>query len=116
MQHFSGTKPEKVIIVDMVGDRNLNINIEYFSYHNSPALVNEIWNTAKELDFSEFHTKIEKAIEDDHIPFLNAGFNAVDIIDFDYPFWHTLQDTPDKCSSHSLYVVGQTLTNLIYRE
>ncbi|OQX70659.1 MAG: hypothetical protein B6D62_03945 [Candidatus Cloacimonas sp. 4484_275] len=116
VNHFSGIKPEKVIIVDMIGDKDLNIKIEYFSYHNSPTLVNEVWNIAKKLDFPEFKTKIEKAIEDDHIPFIHAGFDAIDIIDFDYPYWHTLQDTPDKCSAHSLYVVGQTLTNLIYRE
>ena len=116
VKHFSGAKPEKVIIVDMIGDKDLNIDIEYFSYHNSPNLVNEVWNIAKKLDFPQFETKIDKAVEDDHIPFLNAGFNAIDIIDFDYPVWHTLQDTPDKCSAHSLYVVGQTLTNLIYQE
>jgi Zn-dependent M28 family amino/carboxypeptidase len=46
---------------------------------------------------------------DDHTPFLEAGIPAVDIIDFDYPYWHTIQDTPDKVSAESLKVVGETL-------
>ena len=46
---------------------------------------------------------------DDHTPFLEAGIPAVDIIDFDYPFWHTASDTSDKVSSKSLQIVGETL-------
>ncbi|HXQ38427.1 MAG TPA: M28 family peptidase, partial [Anaerolineales bacterium] len=46
---------------------------------------------------------------DDHTPFLEAGMPAIDIIDFDYPYWHTTQDTPDKVSAESLEIVGKTL-------
>jgi glutaminyl-peptide cyclotransferase len=46
---------------------------------------------------------------DDHTPFLEAGIPAVDIIDFDYPYWHTVEDTPDKVSAASLQAVGETL-------
>ena len=46
---------------------------------------------------------------DDHSPFLQAGIPAVDIIDFDYPYWHTVQDTADKVSAESLQAVGATL-------
>jgi len=46
---------------------------------------------------------------DDHTPFLEAGITAIDIIDFDYPYWHTVQDTPDKVSAESLQAVGETL-------
>ncbi|MDO9577550.1 MAG: M28 family peptidase [Candidatus Cloacimonadales bacterium] len=114
--HYHKKLPEKAIVLDMIGDADLQIDMEYLSYHNSPELVNEVWNIAKELGFSEFQPRITKRIFDDHIPLITAGFEAVDIIDFEYPAWHTLQDTPDKCSAHSLYVVGQTLLNLIYRE
>jgi hypothetical protein len=48
---------------------------------------------------------------DDHIPFLNAGIRAVDIIDFDYPYWHTTSDTVDKVSAESLKAVGDTMLN-----
>jgi hypothetical protein len=115
-QNFSGIKPEKAIIVDMIGDADLEVEIEYFSYHNSPNLVNEVWDAAEEAGFKEFSAKITKRIYDDHYPLIVAGFNAIDIIDFEYPYWHTLEDTPDKCSANSLYVIGQTLLNLIYGE
>lgn len=115
-KNFTGQKPEKVIVVDMVGQKGLKIEMEYYSYHNSPALVNEVWDIGRKLGFDEFVPSIGRIIIDDHLPLIRAGFNAILIIDFDYPYWHTLEDTPDKCSPESLYVVGQTLTNLIYQE
>jgi Zn-dependent M28 family amino/carboxypeptidase len=50
---------------------------------------------------------------DDHTPFLEAGIRAVDIIDFDYPYWHTTADTSDKVSASSLQIVGDTLLNWV---
>jgi hypothetical protein len=46
---------------------------------------------------------------DDHIPFVQMGIPAIDIIDFDYPYWHTTKDTLDKVSAESLEAVGKTL-------
>jgi glutaminyl-peptide cyclotransferase len=46
---------------------------------------------------------------DDHTPFLQAGIPAVLLIDFDYPYWHTVEDTVDKVSPESLEAVGKTL-------
>jgi hypothetical protein len=114
VQNFKGNEPEKVIIVDMIGDKKLNIEMEYFSYHNSPRLVNQVWEIAAELGFEEFIPEIGQVVYDDHYPFIEKGFNAIDIIDFDYPWWHTLADTPDKCSPVSLNIVGETLLDLIY--
>lgn len=111
---FEGKKPEKVIIIDMIGEKDAEFPIEFYSYKNSPALVKEIWQKADELGFEQFQHKIGSYVYDDHFPFLAAGFNAVDIIDFEYPFWHTLGDTPDKCSAESLNAVGQTLIEVIY--
>ena len=48
-------------------------------------------------------------IEDDHVPYLNAGIAAVDLIDFDYPYWHTPEDTIDKTSPRSLQIVGDVV-------
>lgn len=107
---------EKAIVVDMIGDSNLSIEIEYFSYHNSPQLLNEVWEIAKEEGIQEFKHTISNAIYDDHYPLIAAGYNAIDIIDFDYQYWHTLDDTPDKCSAISLQKVGHVITKLIYRE
>ncbi|MBC8384987.1 MAG: M28 family peptidase [Candidatus Cloacimonetes bacterium] len=114
-ENFPLKIPEKAIIVDMIGDADLQIFMEYYSYHNSPKLVNEIWNIAKVRGFYEFKHKIGTAVVDDHLPLIRNGINAIDIIDFDYPYWHTLEDTPDKCSAKSLYIVGQTLLDLIYK-
>ena len=111
---YDGTKPEYVIIVDMIGDTDLNILIESFSYRNSPALVNTIWDIAKKLGIKEFTTKMINFIYDDHYPFLEAGYEAVVIIDLDYPYWHTTHDTPDKCSPQSLEKIGKVLVYLLY--
>lgn len=95
------------VIVDMIGDTDLNIHKE----HNStPSLQDEIWDQAAELGYEEYFLSTPKyAMIDDHTPFLEAGIPAVDIIDFDYPYWHTTEDTLDKVSAHSLQVVGDTL-------
>jgi Zn-dependent M28 family amino/carboxypeptidase len=100
-------KPGAVIIVDMIGDADLNI---YKETNSDPKLTGEIWNSAKRLSFSdEFIDEYKFSMIDDHTPFLEAGIPAVDIIDFDYPYWHTVQDTADKVSAGSLQVVGETL-------
>jgi hypothetical protein len=51
---------------------------------------------------------------DDHLELLNVGIPAIDIIDFDYLYWHTIEDTEDKCSPESLGVVGTLLVHLLY--
>lgn len=99
--------PDSVIIVDMIGDANLNIYRERNSY---PPLVDEIWQIAADLGYREFFVNSEKySILDDHTPFLSKGLQAIDIIDFDYPYWHTLEDTADKVSPESLRMVGEVL-------
>jgi glutaminyl-peptide cyclotransferase len=100
-------KPHAVVIVDMVGDANLNI---YQERNSDPVLTSEIWGQAAKLGFSNYLISSPKYdMIDDHTPFLEAGIPAVDIIDFDYPYWHTTGDTSDKVSSTSLQVVGKTL-------
>lgn len=100
-------KPQAVVIVDMVGDTDLNI---YYEINSDAPLRAEIWETAAGLGYGDVFIQREKhSILDDHHPFLRAGIPAVDIIDFDYPYWHTTQDTPDKVSAASLQAVGETL-------
>jgi len=98
--------PDAVVIVDMVGDTDLNIHIERSS---TTELAYEIWEVAKDLGYQEFCFDAKYTILDDHTAFLVAGIPAVDIIDFDYQFWHTTDDTLDKVSPRSLQVVGDTL-------
>ena len=94
------------VIVDMVGDRDLQLYIEK---NSDPDLVQEIWKTAEQLGFPAFVNTPRYSIIDDHLPFLQLGVPAVDLIDFDYPYWHTINDTVDKVSADSLEQVGRTL-------
>jgi glutaminyl-peptide cyclotransferase len=104
-------EPRAVVIVDMIGDADLNI---YLEKNSNIAIRTEIWSTAEALGYGDKFINEEKfSMLDDHTPFLEAGIPAVDIIDFDYPYWHTTQDTPDKVSAESLHAVGDTLYNWI---
>lgn len=99
--------PQAVVIVDMVGDADQNI---YYEMNSDPVLRSEIWQVADEQGFGRFFIpQVKYSMLDDHTPFLEAGLHAVDIIDFDYPYFHTTQDTPDKVSAESLNAVGGTL-------
>jgi glutaminyl-peptide cyclotransferase len=110
------TRIKALINVDMIGDRNL----EFFQDANSSAsLLRLIWQTAAQVGFGRFFVDRIGSIEDDHIPFLREGVNAVDIIDFDYgpnnAWWHTAQDTMDKLSAESFQVVGTVMVEVLRR-
>jgi len=99
--------PDSVVIVDMVGDINQEI---YQEANSDPKLTSEIWAKAAELGYSDrFIVQPGNSIIDDHLPFIQLGIPAVDIIDINYPHWHTADDTLDKISALSLKVVGDTL-------
>jgi Peptidase family M28 len=108
-QHLAG-RPQAVIVVDMVGDRDLQL---YFEQNSDQALRQEIWSAAQALGYSQFVPRVKYSMLDDHSAFLAQGIPAVDIIDFDYPYWHTPQDTLDKVSAASLEAVGRTLQSWI---
>jgi glutaminyl-peptide cyclotransferase len=100
-------RPQAMVLLDMVGDSNLNI---YMESNSDDRLRNEIWGVAAGLGYQKyFIPTVKYSMEDDHTPFLEAGIPAVDLIDFDYPSWHTVQDTEDKVSAESLKVVGETV-------
>jgi len=109
-------KHEFGILIDMVGDANLNIKREGYSVKNLPWLVDRVWKTAQNMGYYEFSDQFLGYVDDDHVPLLEAGIPCIDIIDFEYPYWHTLEDTPDKCSSQSLSVVGQVLLEVLYEQ
>lgn len=105
------------ILLDMVGDANLNIYIEKISNYVNPNLVGNVWKAAKELDYEKyFIPKAKYSISDDHMPLIKKGIKCIDIIDFDYKYWHTHEDTPDKCSPKSLKIVGDVIIKYIYRD
>ena len=95
-----------MILVDMIGDKNLNIRKESQS---TGWLKDIIWNTAQSIGYSKQFPTDQMDVSDDHVPFLKVGVPAVDLIDFDYPAWHTTDDTIDKVSAHSLKIVGDVV-------
>ena len=113
-------KPDFGIIVDMVGDSNLEIPIERNSYRVAPELMDELWDLAEKLNLPAFKNRLGYDMYDDHIPLWEiAEIPAIDLIDFNYPnkrinYWHTLNDIPQNCSSESLGQVGSLLSNYIY--
>jgi Zn-dependent M28 family amino/carboxypeptidase len=95
-----------MILVDMIGDKNLNIKREIQS---TSWLTDIIWAAAKRIGHANVFESASHEISDDHLPFLAAGIPSVDIIDFDYPAWHTPDDTLQAVSARSLQIVGDVL-------
>ena len=99
--------PEYVIIIDMIGDENLEI---YKENNSTISLVDSIWHEAEKLGYESYFIQDYKfSIIDDHLPFIDKGIPACLIIDLDYPYWHTTEDTLDKVSENSLEIVGNVL-------
>jgi len=108
---LNSTRRESIsamVLVDMVGDSDLNLRREG---HSTLSLQNAIWSIAAEMGHEDvFVDEAGAIITDDHKPFLDAGIPAVDLIQYPFPeYWHTLEDTPDKCSAESLEIVGSVL-------
>jgi len=111
-----GFKPAFGILLDMVGDKDLEIPKEPNSLQYAPDIVELIWSTAKSMGVYQFSDRIQRPVIDDHLPLNEAGIKTVDLIDFDYPQWHTTGDTPDKCSPESLQAVGRVLMQVLYSQ
>ncbi|MDZ7291664.1 MAG: M28 family peptidase [candidate division KSB1 bacterium] len=102
------------ILLDMVGDADLQIYKEQNSVNYAGTTVDRVWNLAARIGVSEFMPSVKHNVIDDHLPLLEAGIPVIDIIDFDYPYWHTVADTPDKCNAQSLEKVGRVVLAVIY--
>lgn len=105
--------PYAVLILDMVGDKDLNIFKETHSMESGLWLLDALYGAAEKLKLSQFRTNSKYSIYDDHYPFLQMGIPSVVLIDFDYPHWHKLSDTLDKCSPESLMAVFNTVTETL---
>lgn len=103
-----GPRPRFAVLFDMVGDRDLQIYQEGYSLTGAPKVVELVWRVAGEIGYrAQFPDQPRHTITDDHIPLQQAGFQAIDLIDFDYPWWHTPEDTFDKVSGESLKAVAE---------
>jgi Zn-dependent M28 family amino/carboxypeptidase len=114
--HLRGYRPRAVIVVDMVGERGAAFPVEGFSQSAAPDLCNDLLSIAARLGVSQFRREPGSSIIDDHVPFIQEGLPAIDIIDFEYPYWHTLADTPDKCSPESLGAVGAVIVHYLWEK
>ncbi len=101
-----------LILVDMIGDRDLVIKREL---NSTPWLTDIIWGSARRLSVERYFPVEGTRIEDDHMPFLQAGVPAVDLIDLVYDAWHTQDDTLEHVGARSLQVVGDVLLDAIPR-
>lgn len=102
--------PRAVIVADMIGDRDLNIRREAAS---TPWLTDLVWDSARRLGQGTHFLPEARAVDDDHVPFLRVGVPSTLLIDFDFPPWHTADDTLDKVSARSLQVVGDVLLHAL---
>ncbi|MBI3361322.1 MAG: M28 family peptidase [Chloroflexi bacterium] len=106
--------PAYVVVLDMIGEADQQI---FFDYNSDPKLSAQIWSIAGGLGYGQQFVPLPKySMLDDHTPFAARGIPAVDIIDFDYPYWHTTGDTADKVSPASLERVGRTIQALLENE
>jgi Zn-dependent M28 family amino/carboxypeptidase len=112
--NLSGYRPWGGIVLDMVGAKDARIAREGHSLDGAPELTDELFGRAARLELDVFVEGRLTPIFDDHVPLLQAGIPTVDLIGLPYPYWHTLEDTPDKCSSGTLRAVGALVTDLIY--
>jgi hypothetical protein len=120
-RHFAadpgGLRPDESVLIDMIGQKGLLIPLERTSEDRYPELCRKVWQTAAQLGYGQvFPERVDYQIDDDHIPLIDAGIPAIDLIDFNYASWHTLDDTPDKCAPESLGIVGRVLGSFVLQE
>ncbi len=117
--HFASNpgewRPDYAILLDMIGDKGLTVYREKSSQLMDPSLNDTVWADAGLLGYrAQFPDAPKWQISDDHDTFNAHGIPAIDLIDFDYAYWHTLGDTPDKCDPKSLQVIGEVMEKVIY--
>ena len=102
------------VLFDMVGDKDLQFQQEGYSMANAPEVVQRVWQTAERLGYGRvFQARAGQTLIDDHVPLQQAGIRAIDVIDFDFPYHHTTEDTIDKVSAQSLQIVGDVAVALV---
>ena len=106
--------PLHAVVVDMVGRRGLRLYQEVNSHDAAANLVDRLWAGARRVGAAAFVPELRHNVYDDHIPFIQAGIPAVDLIDLDDPDWHTTRDLPANCDPASLGQVGRVLLWHVY--
>jgi glutaminyl-peptide cyclotransferase len=113
----AGPQPLYAVLFDLVADKDLQIFEEGNSLVGAPEVVELVWDTAKDLGYAgTFVATPKHTLIDDHLELQKVGIRAIDVVDFDYPSWHTPDDTIDKVSAASLQIVGDVAVALVRRE
>ncbi len=103
----AGFAPEFGVLFDMVGKPDARFLYESHSMRAAPEVIQRVWSTAQRLGYAAFFpTREYGPVDDDHVPFIEKGFKVIDVIDLDYAYHHTPEDTEDKVSQQTLQVVG----------
>ena len=111
-----GPQPLYAVLFDLMADKDLQIYQEGNSLVGAPEVVELVWDTAKDLGYGGYFIASPRhTLIDDHLELQKAGIRAIDVVDFDYPAWHTQYDTIDKVSAASLQVVGDVAVALVER-
>ena len=84
--------------------------MELYSFEAAKPLVDQVWGVAKNVGAKSFKYERGYEVQDDHLALIRAGIPTVDLIDFDYPHWHKLSDTPDKVSAAQMAEVSKVIT------
>jgi glutaminyl-peptide cyclotransferase len=112
-----GAQPLYAVLFDLIADKDLQIFEEGNSLIGAPEVVELVWNAAKDLGYAgTFVASPKHTLIDDHLELQKVGIRAIDVVDFDYPSWHTTEDTIDKVSGASLQIVGDVAVELVRRE
>jgi hypothetical protein len=103
------------VLLDLFAGNKAMFGPEENSMFHAGAVVEDIWRTAFALGVKQFKNDGGHRVEDDHLALNEVGIPSVDIIDFDYPHWHKLTDTPENCSEESMSAVAKVLTVWLQR-
>ncbi|MCI0639445.1 MAG: M28 family peptidase [Gemmataceae bacterium] len=103
------------VLLDMIAGKDAKFPAEGYSWAQHPELVREIWEIGRELRLNVFQQRIGGRVLDDHLALQEAGIPAIDIIDFDYPHWHKLSDTPANCAPEPMEQVAKVLCTWMQR-
>ena len=121
-QHFAkewkkarGPDYAAAVLLDMIAGKDPRFPVEGHSWFGATQLCRDLWNIAQEQGCKAFAHEIGQHVLDDHIALLKAGIPAVDIIDFDYPHWHRLTDTPENCAPDGMEQVARVLNVWLQR-
>jgi len=112
--HLPDPKPDYGILLDMIGQKDLVVGMEQESYSKAPDLTRAFFQNATRAGLQKtFPFELGDDLEDDHLPLLAKGIPTLDLIDFRYDYWHTINDTPERCSQSALEQTGYALESFL---